>query len=117
MTMKTILVYGGQTFTNRYDVFRALDEELAEHNGQRIIILQSGDGEADTNAQIWAAMHYMPCITHRIDLERQTYYMHQEEMIGQWAPDKIIIFPEGRETTYITEYAQGTGTPIRIIGA
>lgn len=110
-----VLVCGGRDYSDRLNVFAALDRIWQKAPMDSMVVIQGGAKGADEIARAWC-------------LERQVEYINvpanwkvfglkagplrNQKMVSKYRPELVLAFPGGKGTADMTKRAEEAGIPI-----
>lgn len=110
--MTRVCVTGGRAFNDRQFVFHHLDDF---HEGEDGPITELGEGEAagvDRFAKQWAKSRGVPVKPYKADWDRYgdaAGAIRNGEMLEDFKPDRLLVFPGGTGTTNCAKQARKLG--------
>ena len=111
MNLFRVCVTGGRDWQDKRYVWRCLNEFERDHGE----IIELGEGEAtgvDTFARKWAEAAGVPVKPYPADWDRYgdaAGSIRNAEMLGDFLPDYLLVFPGGTGTTDCTRKARKMG--------
>lgn len=114
--MMKVIVCGGRNYTDRYKVFRVLDD-IMNFNEDHIFIFHGDCSGADELAHEWAVTRGFPvaAIPAHWDFYSKSAGPRRNGWMLELKPDFVVAFPGKDGTKNMIAQAEKAGVPVKVV--